>query len=191
MDNLELCNTTIGYEIDEGTLSLILDGDNCQNRLKELVNTIKADEYVFFSRKCKEKYIICNFANSTEVKIKPSDNSSLTIYQKDCYDEDSETDIMSCSEENNKEKKDMEEYENQTLIFGLIGLSAAVLVGIASFIIFLLKRRGILCFKTENQDIIVHQNVLYGNLSNEEYFAGRYDTNVVDRNQYYEEEYES
>ena len=41
------------------------------------------------------------------------------------------------------------------------------------------------------QFTIVHQNELYGNLSNQDYFAERYDTNIVDRNQYYEEEYEA
>ena len=48
-----------------------------------------------------------------------------------------------------------------------------------------------MCFKIENQESIVHQNELYGNMSNEDYFAERYYTNIVDTNQYYEDEYEA
>ena len=54
-----------------------------------------------------------------------------------------------------------------------------------------MKRKRMMCFKTENQEIIVDQNPMYGNMSNEEYFAEGYDTNAVDTNQYYEEEYEA
>ena len=46
LNSLELCNSTIGYEIDEGTPSLILDGDNGKNKLKELVETSTEDEHV-------------------------------------------------------------------------------------------------------------------------------------------------
>ena len=79
------------------------------------------------------------------------------------------------------------------MIFGLIGSSAVVLAVLATFLtIFCLKRRGIICsHKNTMEESIVHQNELYGNLSNEEYFAERYDTNIVDRNLYYEEEYEA
>lgn len=109
------------------------------------------------------------------------------MYCKDWYDEDTLNNIQACSEENKKEKNDTEENENQTLFFGLIGLSAEVLIGIATLLC--LKRKGMMCFKIENQESIVHQNELYGNMSNEDYFAERYYTNIVDTNQYYEEEY--
>ena len=75
-----------------------------------------------------------------------------------------------------------------------ITISTVVLVSLSIFItLFCLKRRRMLCFNKspKNQEIIVHQNELYGNLSNDEYFAERYDTNIVDTNQYYEEEYEA
>ena len=88
-----------------------------------------------------------------------------------------------CSEE----KKDTEE---QTMIFGFIGFSAAVLLCLLICIICM-KIRGVMCFKTGSQESTIHQNELYGNTSNEDYFAERYDTMTVDTNQYYEEEYEA
>ena len=69
-----------------------------------------------------------------------------------------------------------------------------ILIYLATFVTLLcLKRIGMICFNSnqKKQEIIVHQNELYGNLSNDDYFAERYDTNIVDTNQYYEEEYEA
>ena len=88
-----------------------------------------------------------------------------------------------CSEEKNIT-------ENQPMIFGFIGFSAAVLLCLLIWIICM-KIRGVMCFKTGSQESTIHQNELYGNTSNEDYFAERYDTNIVDTNQYYEEEYEA
>ena len=191
LNSLDLCNTTNGYEIDGGE-ALIMNGDNCQNRLKKLVENSTEDEYVFFSTKCTGRYSVCNFAFSKDINIKKSDNSSLTVYHRNCIGKDKLKTIEVCSEFNNKEKNDTGENENQTLIFGIIGSSAVVLVGIATLIIvFCVKSRGMMCFKKESQEIIVHQNELYGNLSNQDYFSERYDTDIVDRNQYYEEEYEA
>ena len=66
-------------------------------------------------------------------------------------------------------------------------------MGLATFItVYCLKRKGIICIsKKQKDEVIVHQNELYGNLSNQDYFEERYDTNILDRNQYYEEEYEA
>ena len=93
----------------------------------------------------------------------------------------------------NEDKMNTNEEENnsgttntiQTLVYFslgyLIGLSAVMFVGLATFFsIIFLKRIGrrIICTCTCN-------------LSNQDYFSERYDTNIVDRNQYYEEEYEA
>ena len=43
-----------------------------------------------------------------------------------------------------------------------------------------------MCFKKKEEAAIVHQNVLYGNLSNEDYHAERYDTKITDSNNYYD-----
>ena len=58
--------------------------------------------------------------------------------------------------------------------------------------IFGTLKKGVICDKKE-EDAVVHQNELYGNLSNEDYFEERYDTNVVDTNENYQqfEEYEA
>ena len=44
--------------------------------------------------------------------------------------------------------------------------------------------------KPKNQNVITHKNDLYGNLTNQEYFDQRYDTNITDTNQYYDGEAE-
>ena len=56
-------------------------------------------------------------------------------------------------------------------------------------ILVILVQKGIIC-KKSNENIIVHKNDLYGNLTNQDYFDERYDTKITDENQYYEEEYE-
>ena len=53
----------------------------------------------------------------------------------------------------------------------------------------ILWKRGFKCSeKPKNQNVITHKNDLYGNLTNEEYFDQRYDTNIIDTNQYYDGE---
>lgn len=43
-----------------------------------------------------------------------------------------------------------------------------------------------MCFKKKEEAAVVHQNVLYGNRSNEDYHAERYDTKITDSNNYYD-----
>ena len=195
MNSLELCNTTnSGYKVVDGT-SLILDGNNCQEKLKELVRKSTADEYVFYSKRptISGYFTECKFEYSGKVELKYtySASASLLVYNKDCTEE-LKNDTIKVEE--TKEVIDTKEYESKTMILGITIFSAVILVGLATFItLFCLKRRGMICFNknSKNQEIIVHQNELYGNLSNDDYFAERYDTNIVDTNQYYEEEYEA
>ena len=51
-----------------------------------------------------------------------------------------------------------------------------------------LWKKGLLCKNSNNENVITHKNDLYGNLTNQEYFDQRYDTNIKDTNQYYDEE---
>ena len=128
---------------------------------------------------------VCVFANSSKVSIRKSDFANLTVYSEDCN-----TKLLSNTSEVNAIGNSIIRKE---IILG-ITISTVVLVSLSIFItLFCLKRRRMLCFNKspKNQEIIVHQNELYGNLSNDEYFAERYDTNIVDTNQYYEEEYEA
>ena len=50
----------------------------------------------------------------------------------------------------------------------------------------------LVCKKNDSKtEAIVHQNDLYGNVTNEDYFNERYVTNIVDTNQYYDDEYQA
>ena len=51
-----------------------------------------------------------------------------------------------------------------------------------------MKKRIICSKKPKDENVITHKNDLYGNLTNQDYFDERYDTNISDRNQYYEGE---
>ena len=51
-----------------------------------------------------------------------------------------------------------------------------------------LWKKGLLCKNSNNENVNTHKNDLYGNLTNQEYFDQRYDTNITDTNQYYEGE---
>ena len=184
LHNLELCNTTSGYKL-VGVTSMTMSGKNCEERLKELVEN--ENEYVFYSTSGWHNPR-CQFAYFGEVKFIRSDSASLSVHHKRC----SEVQKLNTSEVFSEEN-DTDAIKSQTLVFGLIGLSATVLVGLATFItVYCLKRKGIICIsKKQKDEVIVHQNELYGNLSNQDYFEERYDTNILDRNQYYEEEYEA
>ena len=188
-EDLELCDTLQGYEVDKeyaGTESIIMKDDNCKKKLQEISRGSKPDEYVFMSTSQFEQspaYLrtLCVFVKSSEANIKQSDLAKLTLYHTDC---DKEHKLNS----NNGSKG------SHTIIVGITVPSAVVLVALASFItLFCMKRRGLVCFNKnqKKEEIIVHQNELYGNLSNQDYFNERYDTNIVDKNQYYEEEYEA
>ena len=91
LKSLELCHTTMGYEIVEGTsTSLVLDGDNCKSMLKKYKENIKAEDYLFYSitdhltSNSDHWYTKCRFAYSATVKLKRLDSATLLVYHKDC-----------------------------------------------------------------------------------------------------------
>ena len=76
------------------------------------------------------------------------------------------------------------------LIIGGISFAMILLVVIA--VVCVMKRKNMYCFQEGKNDKVdgelkVHQNDLYGNLSNLEEWQERYDTNIVDTNTYYED----
>ena len=82
--------------------------------------------------------------------------------------------------------------ENLTLILCSTIPSVIVICLFSIILLVLVKKDVIVCGKkkTDQNNIIVHKNDLYGNLTNQDYFDQRYDTKITDKNQYYEGEYE-
>ena len=70
-------------------------------------------------------------------------------------------------------------------IGGIVGGVASIIIIIISIIIFVIWKRKNKEVKVENP--IVHQNDLYSNISNQEEHEERYDTKIVDTNQYYDQ----
>ena len=81
--------------------------------------------------------------------------------------------------------------ENLYIVLGAT-IPSVLVIFFLIFATVCLVKKGVICDKKE-EDAVIHQNVLYGNLSNEDYFEERYDTNVVDTNENYlqYEEYEA
>ena len=90
--------------------------------------------------------------------------------------------------------EEVQSYEslNNILILKITSGIVALLFLIV-FVLCFLKRKGFICGKRKDvrEESIVHQNELYGNVTNQDYFDERYDTNIVDKNQYYDQEYEA
>ena len=79
--------------------------------------------------------------------------------------------------------------DNQTRTLVLCTTIPSICLLLFSVVMVILWRKGFICNdKTSNQNVITHKNDLYGNLTNQDYFDQRYDTNITDRNQYYEGE---
>ena len=125
LHNLELCNTTSGYKL-VGVTSMTMSGKNCEERLKELVEN--ENEYVFYSTSGWHNPR-CQFAYFGEVKLIRSDSASLSVHHKRCREDQKLNTSEVFSEEN-----DTDAVESQTLVFGSIGLSATVLVGLAKYV---------------------------------------------------------
>ena len=73
--------------------------------------------------------------------------------------------------------------QRTTLILCLTIPSILILFFSVMLVIFV--KKGLIC-RENNENVISHKNDLYGNLTNEDYFDQRYDTNITDRNQYYD-----
>ena len=78
--------------------------------------------------------------------------------------------------------------KGMTLILSSVIPSISIVCILTAILIILVKKRLICSEKKSIENVIVHKNDLYGNLTNEEYFDQRYDTKVTDTNQYYDGE---
>ena len=117
----------------------------------------------------------------------PEDEIYDTFYIQDLDDE----------ENDDRERKppvediSFEKANDLKLIISVsIGIIFVILAVIAA--VCVLKRKKICCFQEGKKNevdgvMIVHQNDLYGNLSNQEEWQERYDTNIIDTNTYYED----
>ena len=74
--------------------------------------------------------------------------------------------------------------ENTSNFIGGIvgGVAFIIIIGIIIFVICKRKNNEV-----KGEKSIVHQNDLYGNISNQEEHEERYDTKIVDTNQYYDD----
>ena len=71
----------------------------------------------------------------------------------------------------------------------IIGITVPSVFCILAAVLSILVKKGFICRETSpKQNVIVHQNDLYGNLTNQDYFDQRYDTKITDTNQYYDGE---
>ena len=80
----------------------------------------------------------------------------------------------------------MKNVDKQKTILILCLSIPSLMILFFSVMLVIFMKKGLIC--RENKNIISHKNDLYGNLTNEDYVDQRYDTNITDRNQYYEGE---
>ena len=101
--------------------------------------------------------------------------------------------FMSCDVcEKGMEDEEIQSNESSTNIIIFISIAVTILVCLIFFLLFCMKKKGVIRKKDDaKKETIVHQNELYGNVSNEDYFNERYATNIVDKNQYYDDEYQA
>ena len=78
------------------------------------------------------------------------------------------------------------DYSQKTTLILYLTIPLLLILSFLVLLVILVKKRIICGEKPKNQNVITHKNDLYGNLTNEEYFDQRYDTNIIDTNQYYE-----
>ena len=111
------------------------------------------------------------------------------MYHASCFSATTTTTTTTTTTENSTPASGEEDSHNVTLILSTVIPSLITVITVA--ILAMLVQKGIICNKEKsNENIIVHKNDLYGNLTNQDYFDERYDTKITDENQYYEEEYE-
>ena len=113
------------------------------------------------------------------------------MYHQDCFDT-SITNVSCNTQHSIAENRKVENDHINHIVLGST-IPSVLLIFVLIIVTICLKKKGIICAKEErNENTIVHQNDLYGNLSNQDYFDERYDTNVVDMNETYQQyrEYE-
>ena len=144
--------------------------------ISDCLEHIKIDadlDFVFVSES-NTKIICLGISSKDELKkisIASDVDSYLYVLNKSCNFETKMNDLK-------------EENQMDTYVIGGVSCGAAFII-IIGIIIFVKQKRNIKEVKSEKA--IVHQNDLYGNISNQEEHEERYDTNIVDTNQYYED----
>ena len=166
-------------------------GPRCDSEINEIENTTSAencyqeaskllkrsDKQMFISAKMKNNSHICKWILSDgldKILITEVEDEISTLYL--CQ--------TGCALPTPKE-------ENVDLYIGLAGGGGGILlVMVVVVIVLIIKKKQKMCFKRKEEAALVHQNVLYGNLNNEDYHAERYDTRITDTNTYYDGEVE-
>ena len=187
--------------VDPIDSALLYDEDNCREHLESVMkenNETYGDEYIFITEKAKYgqkpkcKY---DFA-STAKKLKKETISrfyslKLYLYHQNCVSNNVPN--MSCSGQYSTNINETiiqnTKVRNETIIFLGSTISSFILLVVFIIVIGCLVKKGIICSKKKNsvnENVIVHQNDLYGNLSNQDYFDERYDTNIVEMNENYQ-----
>ena len=167
-------------------------GRNCNKHLSEM---LKEDENVFLSISqifVTEWETLCSFAFEKDAKIIRDERSTsfLTLHAKDCIKDEKISVSDVC--EKGMEDEEIQSNESSTNIIIFISIAVTILVCLIFFLLFCMKKKGVIRKKDDaKKETIVHQNELYGNVSNEDYFNERYATNIVDKNQYYDDEYQA
>ena len=132
----------------------------------------------------------CKYSIASKVqKLQYNGNSRLSLFHRSCVSNTNgnvNESISSCP------IKETEKSDGKMNIVLGATIPSVLVICFLIFATVCLVKKGVICDKKE-EDAVVHQNELYGNLSNEDYFEERYDTNVVDTNENYQqyEEYEA
>ena len=150
------------------------------NECLELAKIISKSEFALVSIKIKTSnnnvectiIVVSQFQDSIRISVEQDPDSAFYVMDQNCTFED---------------KINFPENENTNHLIGGIsgGVALFLIILIIGIFIFVIRKRNIK--EAPCEKAIVHQNDLYGNISNQEEHEERYDTNIVDTNQYYED----
>ena len=167
------------------------DNDHCWENLEINHGTYNDDlgeKYIFITeekRLLQLKKSKCHYNLASDVrKVKNDPNSKMYLYNQYCFNNSKPN--ISCigqdTENENGTKK-------KTIIVLGSTITSTLAISVIIIVTVCLLKKGILCDKNKaaNENAIVHQNDLYGNISNQDYFDERYDTNIVDKNENYQQ----
>ena len=86
-----MCNLTVGYAVKRygQTEAMIMEDENCQQKLEDLAKKSKPDSYVLMSteRVGRTQKITCVFEYSSRANIIRSIYANLALYHKNCDEE--------------------------------------------------------------------------------------------------------
>ena len=199
-ENFEFCTTLKDFVIDDENSKILNkngDGKNCENHLKEMLTDNEEVEYVFMSTTqvfVSEWETLCSFSYAKDAEIMRTEEfkaSSLTLHTRDC-NQLIQLKLTGICTNDEVIDEEMQSDESSTEVSITIAIVVTVVTCLVFFLLFFMKKKGAICTKDDaKNETMVHQNELYGNVSNEDYFNERYITNIVDANQYYDDEYQA